>query len=80
MHYLISAYVEKGDMLLNDAPFDGPEAYRRGITKPGPIMQGENGKNLWCFWRASKHYVINAWLVKSGMLPNYAPWCGLEAY
>ncbi len=26
------------------------------------------------------HYLINAWLEKGGMLPNYAPWCGLEAY
>ncbi len=25
------------------------------------------------------HYFINAWLEKSGMLPNYAPCCGLEA-
>ncbi len=32
------------------------------------------------FWRASTHYVINAWLEKGGMLPNLCPWCGQEAY
>ncbi len=32
------------------------------------------------FGRASTHYLINAWLDKGDMLPNYAPWCGREAY
>ncbi len=26
------------------------------------------------------HYLVNAWLEKSGMLRIYAPWCDLEAY
>ncbi len=26
------------------------------------------------------HYFINAWMEKAGMLPIYAPWCGLEPY
>ncbi len=25
------------------------------------------------------HY-LNAWFEKGGMIPYYAPWCGLEAY
>ncbi len=32
MHYLINAWVEKCDMLPNDAPCGCLEAYRKGIT------------------------------------------------
>ncbi len=35
---------------------------------------GENG-NKKRIWTASVHYLINAWLEKDGMLPNYAS-CG----
>ncbi len=64
----------------NDAPCDG-------LSKVSYLDQFGGGgggvgkwENLWNVRRASTHYVINAWLEKSGMLPNYAPWCGLEAY
>ncbi len=40
---------------------------------------GENGKKL-IFWRASKHYLINAYMEKSDMLHSYASWGGLEAH
>ncbi len=32
------------------------------------------------FWMVSTHYLINAELKNAGMLPNYAPCGGLEAY
>ncbi len=31
-HYLMNAYVEKGDMLLNYASWGGLEAYRKGVA------------------------------------------------
>ncbi len=36
------------------------------------------GKIFETFWRAPTHYLINAWLEKGGMLPNYTPWYGQE--
>ncbi len=57
--------MEKGDLLPNDAPFGGLEAYWRGVT---------------CTKFASTYYLLNAWLEKGDMLPNYDLWCGLEAY
>ncbi len=35
---------------------------------PGSIFGGENGKIFETFWRASTHYLINAWLEKGGMV------------
>ncbi len=46
---------------------------------PGPITV-KMGKVFETFWRASTHYLIKVWLEKGSILPNYVPWCGLEAY
>ncbi len=37
-------------------------------------------KKVPIFWRTLMRYLINAWLEEGAMLPNYAPWYGLEAY
>ncbi len=63
-------------MLSNDAPYGGLKVYQRGVIWTN--IFGEIEKET--FWRASVHYLIDAWLEKGGMLPNYTPWCGLEAY
>ncbi len=75
-YYLIKAKVE---MTPNDATCGGLEAYWSRVTWNN-IIGAENGKNLWMFSSVLTHYLINAWLAKGGILANYAPWCGLEAY
>ncbi len=45
MHYLINNYVEKGDMLPNDAPWSGLEDYQKGVDHFYLVKMGN--KKLW---------------------------------
>ncbi len=45
--------------------------YRRGVTWTN-FERVKKGKTFEIFWRTSMHYLIHAYLEKSGILPNYA--------
>ncbi len=57
-------------MLPNDALCGGLEAYRKSY--PDQFLVVKMGKIFETFWRASTHYLINGWLEKGDILPNYA--------
>ncbi len=59
-------------------PLGWPRSLLKG-SDDNQFLGMKMGKNLRHFCRAWMYY-LNVWLEKGGMSPNYAPWCGLEAY
>ncbi len=67
-------------MLPNYAPWRGLEAYQRGVVPLTKCCWCKLKNNVETIWKVSMHYLINAQVENCGLLPNYVPWYGPEAY